>query len=74
MKPEIDAAAAFESCNRARRNCEQECDKLRAALQLLWDEVNDEERCAQERAPGVYSHQVSEPCRSAVLCALKGKP
>lgn len=70
----LDGAPVKGSYGSQRLNeMRERVSDLRGALNLLWEEVNDEERCAQERAPGVYRHQVSEPCRGAVLRALKGE-
>ena len=46
-------------------------DRLRSVLRLLWEEATNEERCANERAPGCYAHAFSQPCRAAVEAALK---
>lgn len=48
-----------------------EVERLRSVLRLLWEEATDEERCANERAPGCYSHALSQPTRKAVEAALK---
>lgn len=46
-------------------------ERVLTALDLLWDEATDQERCSHERTAGMYEHQLSEPCRRIVRDAMK---